>query len=31
MPPGLSKEEAVRLVMEQSELLEIGHWDDLGA
>jgi hypothetical protein len=31
MPPGLSKEEAVRLVMEQSKLLEIGQWDDLGA
>jgi hypothetical protein len=31
MPPGLSKEDAVWLVMEQSELLEIGQWDDLGA
>jgi hypothetical protein len=30
MPPCLSEEEAIRLAMEQSEILELSQWDDLG-
>jgi hypothetical protein len=30
MPLGLSEEEAIRLAMEQSELLELGQWEGLG-
>jgi hypothetical protein len=30
MPPGMSKEEAIQLAMEQSELLELDQWDGLG-
>jgi hypothetical protein len=30
-PPNLSEEEAIRRAMEESELLELGLWDGLGA